>query len=572
MSRVIAARPSTSSFLTASLPIARALAFAVGALTIGASVCACELGDPDKDRTPPRVIAVSPADPIVPVTTRFAVTFSEPLDASTVDADPRSETLTVVLAPRDVVTDAFISDLNNPPLIESRQDDVVVIDVEVSARNTVLEVDPGRLQANTAYVLLLGSNLRDPAQNPLVDAVGIKATFRYDFTTDAGPPEVRSTDIGTGLVAPNRRRFTVTFNQPVRELPASALSFSPAVEVEAILLDQARSSATVLVADQAGCERFRPDTDYQLDLGADVVADTGQPLIPFQATFRTGAACDTVAHRVVGVVDGIAGETTATIRFETNKASTTLVRFGENDGGPLDCLGLPCPVVGASARTANPGSTPPTFLHAVELTGLTVGDSYRAVVSAEDDVGQVTSSQVVFETAPLPKIAVNEVMGNPAASIGSENDGEYIELTNFGDVDVDVSGWRVQVKKLSDGSVCNATISADSVLAPGAFLLVTRASFNAAAYEVESNVLLSKTSTCGLLNSEAQGVVLVDPSGRPVSSYAGYASTIANKDGRSVERVAPAAADLEANFCYSRTDTGPSPGRQNGVLVAGCEN
>ena len=129
-------------------PAAR-LTLALSTLAIAAVPLGCELGDPDKDRTPPRVVAVSPADPIVAIDTRFAVTFSEALDSATVDADPRSETVTVVLAPRDLVTSAFISDLNNPPLIESRQDNVVVIDVELRERNTVLEVDPGALLPNT---------------------------------------------------------------------------------------------------------------------------------------------------------------------------------------------------------------------------------------------------------------------------------------------------------------------------------------------------------------------------------------------------------------------------------------
>ena len=541
-------------------------------LVAGVAGTGCGPEVDDRDRTPPRVLSVAPASPIVPVTSRFEVTVSEKLDPASVDEDPTSDALSVILVLRELATPALLTDFNNPGIIESRQDDVVPIDIDVDGdRLTITPEQP--LQARKAYVLLLGSALRDLAANPLVDGLGLKAVFRYDFETDAGSPEVSATDIGTGLVAPNRRRFDVTFNQPVRNVGTNTLSFSPAVDVEAVLLNEDRTIATVFIANAAtGCARFTPTTTYTLTISDGVIADTSQTLVPFTTTFSTGAACDEVVHHLLGDPQAVAGETSATVRFETNKPSTTLVRYGVV-GGPLDCLGAPCPVAGASARTPSPETTPPSFLHALDITGLVVDENYRVVVSAEDDVGTVASGEVSFVTATLPKLAVNEVMANPSAAFNPETKGEYVELANFGDVEIDAAGWTIDF----DNGGCIATLPSPLLIPAGAFVVVGGKDFDTATYALDAEVIVVKlvrgtaNGMCSLVNSRSQSVVLKDPSGRPINSMAGYAKVIPSKDGRSVERVAADAPDVEASFCYSRTDGGPTPGRNNGITISGCE-
>ena len=539
---------------------------------VATATAGCGDSADDRDRAPPRVLSVSPASPIVPVTARFNVTFSDSIAPASVDEDPTSDTISVVVVLREFVTPAFLTDFRNPGLIESRQDDVVALDVALDgAELTITPEQP--LQARKAYVLLLGSALRDTADNPLVDGLGLKAVFRYDFETDAGSPEIIKTDIGTGLVAPNRRRFDITFNQPVRNVGTNTLSFTPAVDVEAVLLNEERTTATVFIANATnGCARFVPTTTYTLNVDAGVVADTGQFLVPFSTTFSTGAACDENAHRLLNDPQAVAGEVSATVRFETNKPSTTLVRYGVV-GGPLDCLGAPCPVAGASARIASPETTPPAFLHALDITGLVVDTSYRVVVSAEDDVGTVASGEVSFVTAALPRLAVNEVMANPSAAFNPETKGEYLELANFGDVEIDAAGWTLDF----DNGDCTATLPTPLLVPAGAFVVVGGKDFDTATYALANDVIVVKlvrgtaNGMCSLVNSRSQSVVLKDPSGRPINGMAGYAGVIPSKDGRSVERVAPDAPDVEASFCYSRTDAGPTPGSGNGITVSGCE-
>jgi hypothetical protein len=524
----------------------------------------CDRSDQSIDRVPPRVVSVSPALPIVPVTTEFTVVFSETIDAGSVDEDPTSDTVSIVIVPRANVSSTFLSDFNSPPLIESRQSVPIPVDVDVDGDRLFIRPELNLL-AQGAYTLLVSSEVSDKAGNPLVDNLGLKSAFRYDFDTDEGAPAVSSTDLGNGLVAPNRRRLTITFNQAVSNVGESTVSFSPAVPIEAVLLDEARVNATVVIADSGGCERLSPSTTYTLRVGAGVVADSGQTLEPFEATFDTGAACDLVPHVILDGPEAIAGDVSATVRYATSKASTTAVRFGVV-GGPLDCLGGTCPIRGADVRQPVAGSAPLAFEHAVVVTGLVVDERYVAVVSAEDDVGGTVSASVEFITEALPTVAVNEVMADP---IGTENAGEYIELANFGDVDLDLSGHRVLV---TGNSTCTATLATPTIIPPGGFLLVVGGSFLAETYNLGGDVLLARSSSAnicgsGLLNAGVQ-VVVVEPSGRPVSSMNKH---ITPSEGRSTERVSPTASDVASSFCLSRRDVGPTPGRQNGVLAQGCE-
>jgi hypothetical protein len=555
----------------------RSLCLPVVALLVVVLAVACEPGDPNKDRTPPRVLTVEPAAPVVAVDVALRVTLSETVVPESVDGDPISETLTVALVPRAQASESFLSDFDNPGISESRQGQLVPVDVDVDS--DAVSITPTRaLEPRTAYTLLLGSGIRDTAQNPLVDGTGLKATFRYDFQTDDGQPEVVDVDVdGGALIAPNRRRIAVAFNQPVQNVTSQTLTLTPSTSIEAILLNAERTAATVVLgAPATGCARLEASTTYTLAVSDDVVGDTGQALAPFAVEFTTGSACDESPNFVVDGPDAIAGETAATIRFETTKASTTEVRFGLA-GGALDCLGAACPGIGNPARVPVPGTSPPRFLHSVEVAGLEVGNSYEVVVSAEDDVGITASARVSFVTAPLPKVAINEVMANPPASFASEAVGEYVEIANFGDVVVDVSGWAVLVEGGEDGGGCTAVLPEGLALNAGAFLLIAGRDFDGAPYALGGDVVVARLANgasngmCSLVNSRAQPLLLTDSDGRPVSSVSSYSSIVPDEDGRSVERTAPAAADVEESFCLSRNDAGPTPGRANSVSVEGCD-
>ncbi|MDP2344048.1 MAG: Ig-like domain-containing protein [Deltaproteobacteria bacterium] len=544
----------------------------VAAVAVVGSAC-CDPADPEKDRTAPRVLAVDPADPVVPVDSSFTITFSERIEPSTVEPDPVSDVVTVILVVRSATLDALVSDFNSPPLSESRQDEPIPIDVDIDGDS--IEVRPlAALEPRTAYELLLGSDITDPSRNPLVDGTGLKAVFRYDFETDGGQPTVIDADVdGPGLIAPNRRRMVITFNQPVQNVGNDTVTLSPPAPIDAILASDDRTNVTLLIGAGVGCSRLEPSTEYTLAVSAGVVGDTGQALAPFSSTFNTGAACDTAPNVIVDGPEPIPGEVAASIRWETTKASTTEVRFGLT-GGPLDCLGAPCPVAGAPARLAISGSSPPRFLHSLELAGLTLDASYDVVVSAEDDVGNTATASTSFVTAPLPKVALNEVMANPSTS--SESTGEYVELVNFGEVTEDISGWLLLVDGGDEGGGCTAELPDAIALGPGDFLIIAGATFNEEHYTLSGEPVVKLVTSsganamCGLTN-EPKSFLLADSDGRPVSTISSHPSTDPDENGLSVERIAPAAGDVEASFCLCKASTGPTPGRANSVTIGGCD-
>src|SRR5690606_15435044 len=171
--------------------------------------------------------------------------------------------------------------------------------------------------------------------------------------------------------------------------------------------------------------------------------DEGETMELIRLPFSTGASCDLVENALTSIPKAIPTDVAATIQFTTRKASSTEERFGLY-GGALDCLGaLPCPVVGAYADSPSSVGARTTFPHSVALEGLVVGETYAFSVRAEDETGSSAVGSGNFVTAPLPKIALNEIMGNApnVPEIPMDFPGEYLELVNFGDEDVELSGW-----------------------------------------------------------------------------------------------------------------------------------
>ena len=99
-------------------------------------LCCCVIAgcpqtvEPQSDVAPPRVIEILPADPLLPVDGTLEVRFSEALLQQNVSTD------SVVIVERSLVDETFIADLDNPPLIDSRQAKVETITVALVQENT----------------------------------------------------------------------------------------------------------------------------------------------------------------------------------------------------------------------------------------------------------------------------------------------------------------------------------------------------------------------------------------------------------------------------------------------------
>ena len=127
-----------------------------------------------------------------------------------------------------------------------------------------------------------------------------------------------------------------------------------------------------------------------------------------------------------------------------------------------------------------------------------------------------------------------------------DNSGEYIELYNFGQESVDVSGWVLQ----RIGSTSSITVEADTSIAAGGFLLLVGSGFDVSNFAGlgESDVqrtVSSKLFSFGLSNSDLT-VALVDADGRTLSATPRLVSSTGQSKNR--ERL-----DAEV-FCNATPD------------------
>ena len=516
------------------------------------------------DVTPPRVVGVSPSELLLPVSTRFEVQFSEPMN---VNEEVMSEH-TVVLVERVDATESFIGDVNSPPLSDTNYAKLVPLERTVADGDQLLILTPEmNLRPSTAYSLLLSEDLRDAEGNPLASPSGSNEHFRFDFTTDAGPPTILTDDIGNSLVPPNRRRFTVTMNQSVQGANKDNISIALRegggnVSIESIALDETRSVVTVLLDEVEGCEILAPDSDYILTLDNGIRDDAGRSLVPVDIEFTTSGECQLSRNRISGV-DVVATDVRATVSVSSTQEASAKLWYGIA-GDDLDCLGqTPCPVVDNNIDSA----------HGLEVSGLTIDETYAFRVAAEDDYGSVAVAEGSFTTAELPKVAINEFFADPDFADVDENEAEFIEIANYGEASVDLVGHFLTV---GDGAPCDLTdrFGDDLIVAPGSFLVLAGSAFDASLFPSLDDSLVRRanvTSGCGsLVNSESRPMLLEDSEGRPVSSFAGYSFLEPNDaPGSSVERVTVSDGDAADNFCFSRGAA--TPGETNSVTLLGCE-
>ena len=521
------------------------------------SIFACDSGE-ETDLTPPRVLRIEPAGPIIPVDAQLTVTFSEAMAASSIVPE------NLVLVLRSEVDDSFLSDIGSGGLNDLDDDGLVPLTYELSEDNTVLTLTPERaLDVATAYSLVISEEVRDASGNPIADSDGQKTNVVYDLTTDDGPPSIISHNVN-GTLPANQKRFWIKWNQPVQGVSVSNLRIEAQADgsidpvIEAVLLNADHTEATLLLADRSTCERMTPNAEYALVVGPGLVDIEGDLAPQEQLDFTVGGGCDVQQHVVLGAPEAIALEDSAVVRFNTNKPSSTTLFFGVT-GGASDCLGSACPIVGDEARAA----VDLMYAHEVAIDNLALNVTYQFTVLAEDDVGYVASASGTFTTSPVAPIAVNEIFPAPE---GDDDLGEFVELVNYSDDEsVDLSGFTL----LIDGDVAYVFGDGQSAptLTPGGFVLATQPEFNASQFPGLDQTIVYASLSKALQNSSPQSVELRDASGRPISIYSGYAA-LSPKEGQSIERIHPDDPDEESSFCYS--NGGPSPGQPNTVLANGC--
>jgi hypothetical protein len=180
----------------------------------------------------------------------------------------------------------------------------------------------------------------------------------------------------------------------------------------------------------------------------------------------------------------------------------------------------------------------------------------RCRVATLDRSGHVSTADVaIVPAAPRAHVVVNEVLANPA---GAEPAQEWVELYNDGSNAVALEGWV-----LEDAGGSTPLPAAE--LASGGFALVVPD-----AYVADDGIdpppapgtILVRVPMLGRsgLSNEGEKLTLRDPAGQVMSTF----PAVKTKNGVSVARTTPDAADADPAFFISSPNGSSTPGAPNG--------
>jgi hypothetical protein len=256
-------------------------------------------------------------------------------------------------------------------------------------------------------------------------------------------------------------------------------------------------------------------------------------------SFTTGSAADPFAPRIEAFTVGVAeGCMSAHVAADESVRAEITVTAG--DGQALISAG-------DFATTLDP---------AERLPDLPAGHA-EAVLRIVDRAGNsAVSSSVAVDLPPrLPRLAITEVLANPA---GSENTQEFVEIYNAGSEAVALGGLRVADKAGSD--------ALPEVLLPAyAYAIVVPEAYNVAdgndPAPRDGTVIVrvpGRLAGDGLANA-GEPVRLLTADGFVISQYGGWVDVSATAwSGKSVKRTEPDACD--GPDAWSKTPSPPTPG------------
>jgi hypothetical protein len=183
-------------------------------------------------------------------------------------------------------------------------------------------------------------------------------------------------------------------------------------------------------------------------------------------------------------------------------------------------------------------------------------------VNAGDPIGLSDNTFSVIEPLPDPVIVINEIMYNPAAALGNDNDYEYLELYNNSGFAVDLGGWSLT-------TAITYSFDPGTTIADAGYLVVALKPDTIISHYGISNVV---GPFSGGLNNTGEAILLLNDQGVIADSVkyvnGGLWPAAANGDGPSLELLDPALDNaLPENWSASLVNDG-TPGMANSVFGA----
>lgn len=438
---------------------------------------------------------------------------------------------------------------------------------------TIALLDSGRraelrpaaaLDAEAAYALVVGSQVRSATGRPVLDPQGRRrpfvSTFRTGELPDRQRPEPRWVRPPHGPLPLNLRAIRLGFGEPVSgalALPGAvgARAWAPApdqlaLDLAADLPPGPLAPSLLGVADAAGNPAL-PAESLQVqacrDLAPPVIEEGSAALAAGELSIAVQAVADEVA--LVGLEAAAAPGEPPCGALPAWPA--TLESWGEAQG----CLGYdPC--------APRPAACPV----AARLEGLCPGRRVVLRLLAEDLAGNRARPGAWRELATaagVPRPVLAEVLVDAAAP---EAGGEYAEVANLGTAEADLAGWTLAKRSATGAWTRCALEPLAGTVPPGGHGLVVGGAYDgryrlppgAALYRCGGAALLG-----GLANDSPPALVLESPGAGAVSAL-GLAAPLPRCGEHSVERVLPVGPDGPANLACSRASPG-TPGACNTV-------
>ncbi|MEW5855365.1 MAG: Ig-like domain-containing protein [Myxococcota bacterium] len=556
------------------------LCLALAGLSLGACECPGPVGGAT-GTDPFRVLSVQPVSRKVATSARFTLSFTLEVDPAGVTTD------TIILIPTERVSESLISDLNSPPLSESRRDDVVAADLDVSG--TTVTITPlADMPAGTDISLLISDEVRAVSGEKLTATNGQPGHHQVDFTTQGPAPRIVETSLPSGnpsQVPPNLGSLTLTADQPVTGAAVEAVrvrGLEGATDVQVGSVEVLADGITIRVSlvSSGTCQPLCPQAGYMLEAGPPLRNLEGTELNAFALELRALPTADLQGPTLVFLPFIRPSETQATVNVVTNEPATGRVLLGPPGGPYPDSY----PLVASGFCTGIQAARQCPFQAVV--TGLDLGTSglgraYGAQIEVVDGFGNVALyGEFAINTVRLPLLLVTEVYNNPP---GDEDTQEFIEIENIStDVTYDMAGMWVGKLSLDSGEVTSDMEllpygNGGTTLPPGRRMVIGGGDFDPRAVGTpeDAMVMVGDTSTLmgGLESGQDtrkrvalfmgppdQGAAIISIFRAPEELYE---PSDRFPEGASAERATTTGPDDEALWCHSAS--GPTPAQPNSV-------
>jgi len=544
---------------------------------------------PPIDLVGPELASVEPSTgTLLPLDPSIRIVFSEPLARQTIEPALGGQSGTVLLMTRYKLDDDGRPELDEAGQPESNLSQAMITDLNagddgldaasyfarcVPSRVTLLDDERTvllqpleTLRANTEYMVVLSSVIRDAAGNRLgspptpeqEQGEGLPHVITV-YRSAAGPPSVIGADLPgfttefpNGDVPTNRRALRLEFDRTMQSVSAGDVRLVLGDNLASVDLDATLSgkvlSVTLPTLASAPSHRGRcleandsdhlcPTSDYAIVV-QNMRDQEGNLMEQNRLAFRTSTGPDNQAPQLIGQPELVAGETEVLVRWQTDESSSTeVVVMGDSDQSfwGAACVGNPCQ-------------------HEVRLTGLSIGQELTFFLRSKDlALNSFESEDLRVTTIDLPDVSITEVLA--ASGRDPDNSGEFVELHNFGEEPIDLGGWHVQ----RVGSTSRIDLPEGTRIAAGGYLLLVGNGFALASFPGLSEANLMRTDSSklfsfGLSNSDLT-MALIDDAARTLSqtprlvSVTGESKNRERLDADTFCNAAPSPLSWSANSC-----------------------